>query len=285
MNVPLITHQIWYQGWDKLPDKFKENVRQLEELNPEFSHMKWNATSLREECAKISEKLATKFDSFPHMIQKIDLGRYVVLYNYGGVSVDTDMKPFKPLKKTPGLLGHDFIISASAFPVNLIGGVNNALIMTKKNHPILLDIITSIMDKEDNASNYFPKEFDIIFSTGPLSFYWFTYKHRKDIHILPNQYFEPCFSMDPFCSPGSDTIMDHKHELSWFNEGTRLLSQLIFIGIYFTLYIGLPLLVILIIWLYIVRFSYMDFIRRHYTFGPAFDSLSRTLSQPPFPHP
>jgi mannosyltransferase OCH1-like enzyme len=63
MSIPLITHQIWIQGWDVIPDKFKLNTESLKKHNPEFTHMTWDEKSLREECAKISHNVRDKFDS------------------------------------------------------------------------------------------------------------------------------------------------------------------------------------------------------------------------------
>ena len=71
------------QGWDKLPVKFNDNVSRLHSMNPEYKHMQWDEKSLRSECVKISKECAAKYDSFEHMISRVDFGRYVVLYTYG----------------------------------------------------------------------------------------------------------------------------------------------------------------------------------------------------------
>ena len=246
MSIPQITHQIWLQGWDSIPDKFKVNVKSLEQLNPDFKHMKWDESSLRYECAKISLEVQKKFDSFKYLIQKVDLGRYVVLYNYGGISVDTDMLSFKTISEAPGFKENDFIISYSAFPANTIGWVNNALIMCKQHHPILLELIMNITRTILHENDFLTKELYIDATTSPSKFNKIVYKHRKDILILDNKYFEPCFSVDTFCSPSRESIMDHRHELSWFHGNLKVLAQIIIIFIYFLVFIFLPVLIIFI---------------------------------------
>lgn len=240
MSIPLITHQIWMQGWDKLPDKFKINVKNLEEKNPEFKHMKWDEKGLREECAKISVAVLEKFDSFKYIIQKVDLGRYAVLYNYGGISVDTDMASFKPIAGVPGFNTKDFIISYSAFPAYIIGWVNNGLIMCKKNHHILFDLIMNITETNVKESDFVTKELYINATTAPSKFNELVYKNRDEVLILDHKYFEPCFSVDPLCEPGDDSIMDHKHELSWFHGCMKWLAQFVIILIYVLLGVFLP---------------------------------------------
>jgi mannosyltransferase OCH1-like enzyme len=177
----------------------------------------------------------------------VDLGRYVVLYNYGGISVDTDMKSLKPIESTPHFneSESDFIVSYSAFPANLAGWINNALIMCRPHHPILLELITSIADCRRIAEEFSTKELYIDATTSPSKFNGVLYRHLSDIVILDHTFFEPCFSVDPVCRPGPVSIMDHKHELSWFHGYTKLLGQLTFIVLYVALYVGLPILAVI----------------------------------------
>jgi mannosyltransferase OCH1-like enzyme len=244
MSIPKITHQIWMQGWDNIPSKFKANVALLEDKNPEFNHRKWDEESLRVECARFSPAARDKFDSFKYLVQKVDFGRYVVLYNYGGVSVDTDMVSLKPINNTPKFSEANFIISSAAFPANIIGWLNNALIMSKKGHPILLELIQSIIDTKVNERDFTSKELYIDATTSPSKFNSIVYRHINDVVVLNYEYFEPCFSVDPICRPGAKTIMDHQHELSWFHGKAKILAQVLILLVYFLLFICLPLLLI-----------------------------------------
>ena len=147
-TISKITHQIWMQGWDKLPEKFQENVRLLEELNPGFKHKKWDEESLRAECAKVGKEYLDKFNSFEEMITRVDYGRYIVLYQYGGISIDTDMKPLKPLDNIPGIDRDSFIISKNDGTAisNMLAKINitrltNATILVSKQNPIMKEII------------------------------------------------------------------------------------------------------------------------------------------------
>jgi mannosyltransferase OCH1-like enzyme len=241
------------QGWENLPTKFRPNVQSLHELNPTFEHLQWDEEGLRRECAKISPAVLKKFNSFQTMLQKVDLGRYVVLYNYGGVSVDTDMKSLKPIMATPNVRDHDFIVSSAAFPIGLAGWVNNALIMCRSQHPILHELIMSIAEDRRAAADFATKELLTSATTGPGKFNTILATHRSEIFVLDNAYFEPCFSVDPLCAPGPQSIMDHQHELSWFSDLTKWLCQILIIILYCTLYVGLPVTVIFLLYPYVKK--------------------------------
>jgi mannosyltransferase OCH1-like enzyme len=84
--IPHVTHQIWFQGWHELPEKYHEYTEKLAILNQNWEHMKWDELGLRAECAVFSPEAVAKFDSFPRMIQKVDF--------LGGTSCSTTMEGF-----------------------------------------------------------------------------------------------------------------------------------------------------------------------------------------------
>jgi hypothetical protein len=128
----LTTGQVVVMGrktWDSLPPKFKGNVESLKALNPGYTHMVWDEASLRDECRKLFPAVLAKFNSLPYLVQKVDFGRLVILYAYGGITVDTDMKSLKAIDTTPKIDTAELIVSLSAFPGNMIGQTNNAIVL------------------------------------------------------------------------------------------------------------------------------------------------------------
>jgi len=276
MSIPLITHQIWIQGWDVIPDKFKVNTESLKKHNPDFTHMTWDENSLREECAKISTKVRDKFDSFKYIVQKADLGRYVILYNYGGVYADTDMFSLKPILETPNFKTKDFIISYAFFPMNLFGLINNGMIMSTKNNSILMELITKIVETNINENHCLFHIFYIFLSTGPLILLPVIYSNWINICILEYKYFEPCFIHDTFCKISEDSIMNHRHELSWQDNMSFLFSKYFTIILYSILYYLLPLFIIF----YLIYGSIFKT-----TSGCLVDGITRSKRYPMSPSP
>ena len=220
-SIPYIIHQIWFQGWDELPDKYKENVKLLHEYNPKYKQLQWDEQSLQVECAKISNDVVKKFNSFPYLIQKVDLGRFVVLYNYGGVSIDTDMKSLKPIDTTPNIESADCIVSMGSFPLNLLGHTNNAVFLIKPRHPLMEDIIKSIVETNKESLS---KELFINDTTGPTFIDAIVKRH--DVVKIDNMYYEPCNQYFP-CRIGGDSIMDHQTGNSWMHSSNIILIKIL----------------------------------------------------------
>jgi mannosyltransferase OCH1-like enzyme len=246
MSIPKITHQIWMQGFENIPDKFKKNVSDLHKLNPEYEHKQWNENSLRVECSKYSKECVERFDSFSKMIMKIDLARYVVLYNYGGISVDTDMVQLSPIRNTPSIKSETFIISQSGFPYNLTGNYNNAVIITVPGNTIVKKIIDEIIANNKSCSKYIIKELCVHDITGPIHVTKVV-KNSKEPHtVLDNKYYEPCTSIDIFCNTHKDSIMDHKHEGSWSAWYLSYILKIVTFILRFFIYIVLAIVLIFI---------------------------------------
>jgi mannosyltransferase OCH1-like enzyme len=239
-SIPKITHRIWFQGWDKVPEKYQENVRLLEEMNPDFEHKNWDEQSLRRECELLGKPYVEKFDSIPLMIMKVDYGRYVVLYRYGGMSIDMDMKPIKSLNNTPGLDTEEMIVSKVPKPVEYIGYLNNAMFAVKPKSPIIKEMLDKCTSSQKKIEDYICKEDYLNNETGPAFVNKQLDKYRKKIKILDSEYFEPCYSTDPLCSSTEKTILDHRHSMSWIDAKIQFLCKFLFI-----LYRFLPLVLIL----------------------------------------
>lgn len=248
MKAPAIIHQIWFQGWENRPAKHEENVQQLREMNPEFVFYTWDDAMLRAECRRLGPEYLARYDSFPLMINKIDFGRYVVLYNYGGMSMDLDMKPLRPISETPALDKHDFIISYSAFPFTAVGMVNNALFIVTPQHPIMKEILDDIVGFDKTENDYLTKEMYIHNSTGPYKINKILDKYKSNVHFMDNQYFEPCISVDPYCTVTAASIADHKHEMSWMNPVVRKLFGILFYILH-NWYVVLGVIMVVVAWL------------------------------------
>lgn len=231
-TIPRITHQIWFQGWDKLPDKFHDNVQKLHILNRDWNHMKWDEQSLRLECQKLGEPYLKKFDSFDQMILKIDYGRYVVLYNYGGISVDTDMFPLKPLHHIPELHTSEFIIGDAAFPLGKVGIKNNAVLCVRRHHPIMKDVIDTIVRSTKIKRDYLSKELQTNAETGPPFLSSLLEKYKGKITVISHIYFEPCLATNMYCTIHPDAILDHRHAQSWKSSPVQLIEVLFFYVFY-----------------------------------------------------
>jgi mannosyltransferase OCH1-like enzyme len=166
------------------------------------------------------------------MHSKIDLGRYVVLYNYGGISVDTDMVPLRPIRQTPYINTDDFLISYQNYPYNLLGLKNNALIICSQNHFVLRTAIETILNDSRTPADFTFKELYIDRTTGPIFIGKIVDSYKGHVNVLDYKYYEPCSASDFACEVSSETIMDHRHEMSWMSGWYKFMIMLGYIIIH-----------------------------------------------------
>ena len=219
--IPKVTHQIWFQGWDQLPFKYRECTSKLRQLNPDWTHMKWDERLLRLECEKVGPEILEKFDGFSEMTQKIDFGRYVVLYNYGGVSVDCDVEPLRPLTKIPGFYKYDLVIGKNPLTVmenkatslglskDLVM-LNNATICCSEKHPIMQQLLNFLVENESWNEH---RMMDTQLKTGPLIISVFFKEFLDDILVLDSDVFEP------FGNVTLRTVLNHYFDQTWTGFG------------------------------------------------------------------
>lgn len=231
MTIPKYIHQIWYQNWSNLPSKYVENVKSVIDMNPGWTHLEWDDSSMREVMKSIGQEYLDKYDSFQLMHQKIDFGRIGILYMYGGVSVDTDARSLKGFDSTPHIDTADLIVSYNSsneienlvkakIPVVLI----NATILVKPKHPVLKKLLDHILTLSCQIGT--PNYDCIQDTTGPRAFTKYLLDNFKDqIIILNHNYFDPCNGNDTECEIPATAILDQQQEGSWANPAYKRIAQ------------------------------------------------------------
>jgi hypothetical protein len=98
-KIPKKIHQIWIQGIQQMPSKLYDNHMLIQRSNPSYEMKLWDDNSIREllierhpklydlylNCDKLSG-YGTKYTCMS------DIGRFVILYEYGGFYLDIDFE-------------------------------------------------------------------------------------------------------------------------------------------------------------------------------------------------
>lgn len=232
-------HQIWFQG--DPPKKYQSSINSWKKHHPNHKHILWNKNTM-EPIVQKYPKLYQTYSQFTHMHQKIDFFKYLILREMGGIYADMDTVCLKPMpfKK----------LTVSKMPCNFIESwvisgyletINNGIIVSEKGHPFwdyLLEKIKPIQKSSKMAT--------IQATTGPSNFT----KACKEFGIVPvsSKYFEPCYSLDPFCTVKKDSVAVHNHEQTWINPLQKfaisswfILKYPLFLFIGYIMYIVLKL--------------------------------------------
>jgi mannosyltransferase OCH1-like enzyme len=185
--IPLILHQIWFQGIDNIIEPYKtcfiKNIKFLE--NTKWDHQFWDKERIEEFILDKYPKYWDTYNKCDILIQKLDIARYIILYHYGGCYMDMDMEILKDFKE---LLNNDDEIVLSNTHQSVY---TNAVLFSNINNNFWLDFIKDV-DKKINVFK-FNNLINVYYSTGPLNFTYFAKKNmtKYKIKILPYKYLEP----------------------------------------------------------------------------------------------
>ena len=96
-EVPKLIHQTWKSS--KVDAPHVKNVRSWIEKNPGWEYRLWTDSDIRLLVARRFPDYLEMFDSYPLQIQRADMFRYFVMYEYGGVYADMDFEALIPLSE------------------------------------------------------------------------------------------------------------------------------------------------------------------------------------------
>ena len=231
----------WLQGEEHLnthpkANLFNENLKNWQLLNPDWKVKLVSDAELRNACKAFSKECLALYDSFNLIHLKIDLGRYVMLYLYGGMYVDMDMYVLRSLKTSTKV---QELLNKASKDIHVLGlstlnldyqesfmfigrptVINNAMMISTKKNPLLFLAIQTIISKSKKFTNVNSYS-KIQHSTGPVFINKFFSKFIDHpltkqfyIEIFPHYYFEPTPPRG-YSDIREETIAIHRMELSW----------------------------------------------------------------------
>ena len=225
--IPKIIHQIWYQDdcknynkisnnlivnynkilKSKIPYEIKYDIMSVISKNPNYTHILWNNFKIRKFLNDKYYDLFLLYDKLELMIQKIDLAKYIILYHFGGIYVDADVRSIKSFDIFFNTFKNSGIYFSKMPKFKLIEKyltkkfynfkyekdfINNGIIISKPNHKFLLVIINLIknnINKNNKKNSFLQNVFNL---TGPSFITNTIYSNLinyKDVHIIDNKYF------------------------------------------------------------------------------------------------
>jgi len=249
--IPKTIHQIWFQGEDNIPSHLYHYHTSWKKIHPTYKFILWDENKINILIQTINipwiEKLYHNYDI---MIQKIDLAKYIILYVYGGIYIDMDVKCLSHLDSLNTTLQNlswnelDAIFSKSKkvhmqnIIMSFIGHdisediINNGIIMIRPRHPIMYEILKEAHKNNYSIYKHLSNTLYIFITTGPICVTKVLqkYKHNPHIKILHHTYFEAC-DIDEVhrnCKPPNYAIGLHVYENSWTTKNEKNITNLYF---------------------------------------------------------
>ena len=198
MSIPKIIHQVWEGKDEPLPNFLAELGQTWKDHHPDWLYMFWNGDRMNAFMSEHPEYLDT-YNQYPYAVQRWDMIRYLILYEYGGVYADFDYECIEPLDDLVNgqscCLALDPEEHAQIFNKDSI--VTNALMAIEARHPLLKQVLDHLLqnsfegDKNDKF-NY------VLNTTGPymLTRVYEAYTAKDGIRLLSPSIVSPLTKME-----------------------------------------------------------------------------------------
>lgn len=211
-NIPKIIHQIWIQGYDKIPEHLKLYHKSCLDINSDFEHIFWDDVKIINFLSTVyNENYVNTYKNYKKLAQKADFARYAILYKYGGIYLDMDMLCRKNLSS---FLSYNLFCTVDILSI-ISTRYLNGTIGTKPNHPLFMYVFKNIFKR-------LPKSSNVTYSTGTILFYDSVKEYKKttgksDISIIDRKYLHPCqpYDDDDCGSKCKDCYVSHMNNGSW----------------------------------------------------------------------
>ena len=196
--VPQVIHRQWY-GPSPMPQRYIDNGALWLELNPgwelidhDYSTMPplRNEWEFNEVGKSWMPGRGDGKEASLVQVTQADIGAYEILWNYGGLYVNCDMRPVRPL---PDDLLDSSVTLAYEIDDTLI---SNAWMMAAPEHPLMNAIIEALPENVRTCT------LGVDHVTGPRFLTRMTREHAPDARILPAR----------FCNPWLPTFQQVVHE-------------------------------------------------------------------------
>lgn len=268
-NIPRIIHQIWYQGELNVPSHLQAYRQTWMDIHKKYVFVLWDKDRIEALINSLPRSIKKLYYSYELMIQRIDFAKYIILYIYGGIYIDMDVKCLKSLDTIYekysdknvilSLCPYNFFHALSLRLVGLRGDeklINNGVIACTPNNSFLLNVIEQAKKNRQTIFEALPRNFlHIFYTTGPVmvTHAFRNTKKRQDIVVLDNTYFEACDidNVRKGCVPPSHAVALHVYEGSWVSS-----TEKSFINMYFFLERNSRILLCILIVLYIIIKTY-----------------------------
>lgn len=164
IDVDLKIEKIIHLSWktEYIPFATIKWVKRWQDTNPDWEVWFWDDTTAGNFVRIKFSHLLHVYDAYNRQIYRIDMLRYLILWEYGGVWADLDIEPLKSLnpirEQYPCILSQEHAIHTRKW--NMPYMACNAYMMCRKHHPFFSLIIEML---ETNQKNDYP-----ITATGPI---------------------------------------------------------------------------------------------------------------------
>jgi len=170
----------------EVPSSWNKSAKSWITRNAKFVHCHWNHSELEAFVADEYPWLLSTYVSYPYVIQRCDVARYLLLYRYGGTYVDLDIISNTPLSviftRAPVNAG---VILAPTKPFGL---ATEFIAVRRARDPVIRGVIAGL--RRAAASPWYPPlpYTEVMYRTGPVYFSRLVNCHHGEdrVFVIPS---------------------------------------------------------------------------------------------------
>jgi len=198
LTIPRLLHQIWLGGKPP-PPRWAAFSKRLRAMHPGWKYRLWTEASSAALLSDDETGAGRHFARWENFGFRSDLLRLLILYRCGGIYLDTDCEPLRPLG--PLLAGRTAFVGNTFQPQPIREVfIENAVMAFAPAHPFVRAALARIADSCAGISD---TEFsegrpDVLFLTGPAFLSGLLRDYRqttesfpRDVSLLPGTAFYP----------------------------------------------------------------------------------------------
>ena len=179
-SIPKHIHRMWRSG--HIPDRFKGNWVHCQEVNPAYNVTLWDDAATESLIQKHYPWFMPVYRSYPYTVERLDAGRYFIIYHYGGIYIDMDVDckvPFDEIFKNTSREKPFEVMIGEGLPL----GLTNSFFAATPKHPFMHSMIYHL---STSLGWYLTPYWSVMASTGTLyiSKIYLRYACKDQIHVL-----------------------------------------------------------------------------------------------------
>eukprot|EP00906_Rhabdomonas_costata_P022781 RCo032818 len=227
--IPEILHQVWISA-NPLPPNWADAHQAWLDLHPTWTSMEWNTTTCRALLEEHYPWFLPQWDEYDLYIQRADVCRYFVLYHYGGVYADYDIRPLRSIEpiiaqaeaenKQVILLEKD-----SEIVGNRVGGICIGMMASVAQVEFWESVFRMLQYRRWRWYYHFSNHLRVIFGSGPqvvIPVYW---ENLPIVGRFPAKKFYACHSCSPLpCQREGGWVRFETGGLLWNKADTHVLN-------------------------------------------------------------
>ena len=154
--IPKKVHNIWIQGYQNLPKDKKESLQNIKKLNPQYQFFFWDEPKILYLLNKYPDikNIYLNLENISGYINinasKSDIGRFIIMKEFGGIYFDLDFQCIKPFNQ---ILNFNFNINIASSYLEIAEYIPNILkpkycscfMAFTPQHPIWNNVISIII--------------------------------------------------------------------------------------------------------------------------------------------